>query len=358
MNYSLTKSFSFIKTWDSLSSEFAGEAVHFPSLYRHLQSRILHDPDFQFYLLYVNNLLKYEKGRKEMGLTNSVIFKILFIMLKKEEVRFESKSIFKKDKRKKKTENFQSQIKRVKTEISSLPAPMVVTKPQIQTNLLKNPPSSVMQSVIPQNSMTYPLAQLPVKLFSQKQMLPPKKVPFPNPGQTYIPHHARFPLKPNLPMNQGLPHSMIKRMDPKLPTHQMRIMNPNIPHSGLPVFPIQNRMIPGTYPGVQMANVYRAYPNMMKNFPMAQRPPFQNSYKPKFQPKKEIKKPLYQMHKEKVVQNILKKRSSPEFRREVKSSLSNKSYSISSSSISFSPDSREESRKKSRKHFYKEESLE
>ena len=95
MNCSLNKSFGFIKTWDSLSAEFSSNSVHFESLYKMLTTRVLGDFEFQFFLLYVNNLVKQEQARKDMGLTNSVIIKILFIMLCKELNRFDEKSIFK-----------------------------------------------------------------------------------------------------------------------------------------------------------------------------------------------------------------------------------------------------------------------
>ena len=336
MNYSLTKSFSFIKTWDSLSSEFAGESVHFSSLYKHLQTRILHDSDFQFYLIYVNNLLKYEKGRKEMGLTNSVIFKILFIMLKKEEMRFDSKSIFIKDKRKKKQDFIQPKIKRIKTENNFKSIPINYIKNHTISQFPKISQNQILHNDNIQKFKNKDNSNLFINNNKIEDNLLQKNI---DNRSLYLNNHTRFGI------NKNNSHIIMNKIGTNIQNqNSMRVMSQNInTHSTLPVFSIQRRIISGNYTGGQMQNIYRGYPNIIKKFPIGQRTSFSNKYKKKFQQRKDINKS--------IIANVLKKRSSPEIRKEIKSSLSNKSISISSSSISFSPDSREESRKKSKNIF-------
>lgn len=96
MNFSLTQSLTFIKSWDCVSSEFGNNSVHFSSLYKELQKRILEDFEFQFFLLFVNKIIKNPETRKEMGLSNSIVLKILIIMLYRENKDYSNKSIFDK----------------------------------------------------------------------------------------------------------------------------------------------------------------------------------------------------------------------------------------------------------------------
>jgi hypothetical protein len=345
MNYSLTTCFSFLKTWDSLSSEFAGEAVHFPSLYRLLQNRILHDPEFQFYLLYVNNLLKYEKGRKEMGLTNSVIFKILFIMLKKEEMRFEEKSIFKGNNPSKVS------LKRVKTETPSFSIPPV--------NTLKS--SNTVDFKVPVNN--------PIILQNQNHYL--SNNVYPNP---YIHHHQPSNHSSNLMHhdknylqgNSGnyMPHQNyhVKNIGP-MPSHQQHIQPPLNHSSHLQpnlMYPMQRPIMNQTFPNSsQIHKVYPNYQNIQKNFPKNSN--YSNMYQSGYIPKKPVRKPMYQPQKKvkpSPITPIPKKKLSPVPKKEKKtSSLSDDSISISSSSISLSPSSKEESRRKSKSCFNYKESL-
>ena len=331
MNYSLTKSFSFIKTWDSLSSEFAGEAVHFPSLYLLLQKRILHDPEFQFYLLYVNNLLKYEKGRKEMGLTNSVIFKILFIMLKKEEMRFEDKSIF-KNQIKRKIETTPKQIKKVKTELTTQ-APSTV-------------PKQLPKVIIPTSEMPTPspiLAPTNTSYLTQVQANPYLRPPLMQ-NKHFMPRNPS--VHPFIPpsgfhMNQSMPHNLqrnlLRDLDTQLPMQPM--------NSHMPLFPMQNPLINTNFTGAQMAGVF-PFPNMIKKFPI-NKTGFSGVFRGNLNANKQTKKPIIPQKSVKPETiTLLKKRTSSVSKKERKSSLSD-TNSISSSSISYSLDSREDSRKKS-----------
>jgi hypothetical protein len=314
MNYSLTKCFSFIKTWDSLSSEFAGEAVHFPSLYRLLRTRILHDPEFQFYLLYVNNILKYEKGRKEMGLTNSVIFKILFIMLKKEEMRFEEKSIFK--------DTIQSvPTKRVKTETPTNPAPSNINFKS--PNIPETKPASTKPIIIPPPYMNNPLYPfIPPNIISHDKPFLQNKPNFIN--------HPNYHVKP-------IPH--IQNIQPNI--------NPSLHNQPqIPIYPIQRHMMNPPYPKPQLHKIYPSYPNLQKNYHKPQS--YSNMYGNNYTPKHTARKPMYQNKSLNPVSVQKKKVSSPLVKNEKKSSVSEDSISISSSSISFSPDSGENFRRKSK----------
>lgn len=317
MNYSLTRSFSFIKTWDSLSSEFTADAGRFPSLYLLLRDRILLDPEFQFYLLYVNNLLKYDKARREMGLTNSVIFKILFIMLKKEEMRFDEHSIFK---------NATSAVptKRVKSD-SLLPGPL--------TPPLTKPPTTPLPG-----SHTFPTPKVPLAnplphVFTHRHGFPADKSFLANkPGAPFITPGQSFPINP-------VSHASI----------QSNLGAKVQPHSGLPLFAIQPHMMTSVFPANQMQKIYPQFPsNVLKNFPASKT---MNVAKGLMHfGKNPARKPVVPSKTAKTGTLVGSKRKAPSVsRKDKKSSLSRDSISISSSSISFSPDSHEDSRRRSRR---------
>lgn len=316
MNYSLTRSFSFIKTWDSLSSEFTGEAVHFPSLYLLLRDRILLDPEFQFYLLYVNNLLKYDKGRREMGLTNSVIFKILFIMLKKEEMRFDEHSIFKNAPNPTPT-------KRVKSDS------LHPTNPPLHT-------PTQPQMVLPRSN-TFPAPKPPFTnslshIFGQGHLASTDKQFFGHkPGAPFIPHTQSFQLKP---VNTKSQHT----------TMQSGLGSNVQTASGLPMFQMQPHLIGPVYPVNQVQKMFTQFPaNVLNKFPASQTGAFGGLY-PSF-----VKNPSRKQVSSTKTPNLGggKKKTMSVSKKDRKSSLSRDSISISSSSISFSPESREESRRRS-----------
>ena len=317
MNYSLTKCFSFIKTWDSLSSEFAGEAVHFPSLYKLLRTRILHDPEFQFYLLYVNNLLKYEKGRKEMGLTNSVIFKILFIMLKKEEMKFEEKSIFKETHK-------SSQTKRVKTDTPIHPLSSNIQYKSSKISDMQ--PLSSKPVLIPgpyiNNPMYSHAFMNPNMMSGEKSFISTK----PNPYISHPYHH----VKP-MPRIQNMPSTMTSSLHNQHP---------------LSMYPMQRHMINPTYPSSQLHKMYPSYQNMQKGYHKSHS--YSNMYGNNFVPKSIVRKPIYPNKTLNPVSLSKKNSKSSMDKNDKKSSLSEDSISISSSSISFSPDSGDNHRRKSK----------
>jgi hypothetical protein len=390
MNYSLTRSFSFIKTWDSLSLEFGAEAVDFPSLYSFLQKRILNDPDFQFYLIYVNNLIKYDKCRLDMGLTNSVIFKILFIMLKKEDSRFKEKSIFKdeigkapelKNLKKVKTEMTSAQNEGTSRKIASFEqktSPETFSNKKIQNSeVFVIPEKNKPKASLPIHQNTYPAPpnmSMHNKDFHKtqtnnipKQPLPPPLYPMPPNQQISYPQNQR----PNIPYMQQrgprsyqIPVSSQMKINPiqsnllhQLEPHQnignsknINFINQGGMRTNLPVFQMQGSMMGSKGFAMSGSNsVYRGFGNsgfvgkQVSNVDMEMK-------KESMGQDKEVDKEDNAHSKigKLLERSVLRKRASSGSRRERKSSLSDDTVSVSSSSISYSLGTKEESKKKSK----------
>lgn len=351
MNYSLTKSFSFIKTWDSLSSEFAGEAVHFPSLYRFLRARILNDPDFQFYLIYVNNLIKHEKGRMEMGLTNSVIFKILFIMLKKEDARCKEKSIFKGFGEEGDPAGKIGSIKKVKTELTTGKQPGLKKSPAVinypfppkmqPANILANPniPATQFRPNMP--NVPHMRGNQPITLAHQSMSFPPRPTPQPiypsnQPGLSLTQTNPGFILPSNLPTSNIAQMNAPSLQKKAAGFPSITQIHPTSVRGNLPVF--HNL-------GAQFQSLgFIGRGNRFGNAGTLEGNKGQAIGKKKHQIERQTK-PEEMVKKSK---SSSKRRKASDSRRDRKSSLSSDSHSLSLSSISYSLDTKEEPKKKSK----------
>ena len=115
-------------------------------------------------------------------------------------------------------------------------------------------------------------------------------------------------------------------------------------------------MMNPTYPSPQLHKMYPSYGNIPKNYHKSQS--YSNMYGNNYIPKNTVRKPMYGNKSMNPISAPKKKINSPIIKNEKKSSLSEDSISISSSSISFSPDSGENIRRKSKKRLTNREIME
>ena len=315
-----------------------------------------------------------------MGLTNSVIFKILFIMLKKEDSRFKEKSIFKEEMK----HLFESRpTKKVKTELTDKRD--LNFKGNFKTNSLSNLKKQripgehkalhlsqgnphkarhLHQHEKPENLFQKHLGQNPPLQQTTPSFLPrvvdPKNPSYNRPTQNNIPYLPRYNVPPNpqVPLNniqRNLLHELDSRAKQQTSANFPLTNQPNL-RGNLPIFQMPNMMASQQFPNPQMNPIYPRFGNL--NFPVKKTSNYPGVYpRGDMASSKPVRK--FEDHKGKTSKmmegsSLLKKRTNSESRKERKSSLSDDTDSISSSSISYSLDTKEEPKKKSNFGFMKE----